>query len=73
MLRGEVNNFASFHARRIEYKEMEPLSLAKKNFTQEKWGCVDDDKGQPMCPGTVVGGKAMPKFDDLSNFSPCQH
>ena len=30
MLRGEVNHFPSFHTRRIEYKEMEPLSLAKK-------------------------------------------
>ena len=30
MLRGEVNHFPNFHTRRIEYKEMEPLSLAKK-------------------------------------------
>ena len=34
---------------------------------------MDDDKGQSLCPGAVLGGKILPEFDDLSNFSPCQH
>ena len=63
-LRGKVSQF---YIQKMNSRDMDVF------LTKEIWGCMDDDKGQSLCPGAVLRGKILPEFDDLSTFRPCQH
>ena len=57
MLRGEVNHCPNFHTRRIEYKEMEPLSLAKKIVPRRNGVAWMTIKASPCALGRFLEGR----------------
>ena len=40
---------------------------------KEKWGCVNNDEGQPVCYGDSPASLSDLEFDDISTFRPCKH
>ena len=57
-------------SREGEWKEL----IWSMDFSiQERWGCVNNEEGQPMCFGEIPESLSDLEFDDMSTFRPCKH